>query len=128
MTAVAQSASPIIQKHEWGKLWLKDQETPLKDAKLYPGGAREWDWNETGTRHTPGIQIADVEELLKNGAEWIILSTGVYQQLKVPEATVHYLKRVGAEVKVAQTEQAVEAYNQLAQEGYAVGGLFHSTC
>ena len=30
-----------------------------KDFKLYPGGGREWDWNETGTRHVPGIQPGD---------------------------------------------------------------------
>ena len=29
-------------------------------AKLYPGGARAWDWRETGTRHRPGIQPADI--------------------------------------------------------------------
>jgi len=33
-----------------------------KDFKLYPGGGREWDWDETRTWHTPGIQPADVKE------------------------------------------------------------------
>jgi hypothetical protein len=28
----------------------------FKDAKLFPGGARAWDWRETGTGHVPGIQ------------------------------------------------------------------------
>jgi hypothetical protein len=28
---------------------------PFKDAKIFPGDAREWDWRETGTRHVPGI-------------------------------------------------------------------------
>jgi len=38
-----------------------------KDFKLYPGGGREWDWRETNTEHVPGIQHADVQELLENG-------------------------------------------------------------
>ena len=50
----------------------------LKDAKLYPGGARAWDWRETGTRHDPGIQPTDVAELLDHGAEVVVLSTGVF--------------------------------------------------
>jgi hypothetical protein len=29
---------------------------------------------------------------------------------------------------VASTDDAVEAYNDLVDEGRAVGGLFHSTC
>ena len=45
-----------------------------KDFKLYPGGGRERDWNETGTRHSPGIQPADAEELLAHGATAVVLS------------------------------------------------------
>lgn len=45
-----------------------------KDFKLYPGGGRAWDWAETGTRHSPGIQPADVEELVAHGATIAALS------------------------------------------------------
>jgi hypothetical protein len=41
-----------------------------KDFKLYPGGGREWDWTETNTGHVPGIQPADVEELLEHGLQF----------------------------------------------------------
>jgi hypothetical protein len=34
-----------------------------KDFKPYPGGGRQWDWDETGTRHSSGSQPADLEEL-----------------------------------------------------------------
>ncbi len=37
-----------------------------KDFKLYPGGGREWDWRETDTQHVPGIQPADLEELIRD--------------------------------------------------------------
>src|SRR5499427_4765114 len=47
-----------------------------KDFKLYPGGGRAWGWAETGTRHSPGIQPADVEELLAHGATSVVLSLG----------------------------------------------------
>jgi hypothetical protein len=128
MTKAMEKQSPLIKKHEWGKLWLEDHKQPLKDAKLYPGGAREWDWNETGTRHKPGIQKADADDVLKNGAQWVVLSTGVYEQLNVPETTINYLKDQNVQVEVAQTEQAIEVYNRLVRQGYAAGGLFHSTC
>ena len=34
-----------------GKIEVEGTGT-LRDAKLFPGGAREWDWRETGTEHT----------------------------------------------------------------------------
>ncbi len=37
------------------------------------GGGREWDWDETGTRHSPGNQPAD-EEFLAHGATAVVLS------------------------------------------------------
>ena len=59
--------SPRIAHLSWGRLEVEGHPT-FKDAKLFPGGARAWDWRETGTEHVPGIQSADVEELLEHGA------------------------------------------------------------
>jgi len=98
-----------------------------KDFKLYPGGGREWDWNETGTRHSPGIQPADVEELLARGATTVVLSQGMDQQLQVAPATQDYLDQRSVTVHVAETREAVKIYNELA-ERMLVGGLFHFTC
>jgi hypothetical protein len=58
--------SPRITQLSWGRLEVDGDQT-FKDAKLFPGGAREWDWRETGTHHVPGIQPADLEELLAHG-------------------------------------------------------------
>jgi hypothetical protein len=98
-----------------------------KDFMLYPGGGGEWDWGRTGTRHAPGIQPADVEELLTQGATTVVLSRGMDQQLRVDPATLEYLDKLGVEVHVAETREAVQVYNELAGR-VAVGGLFHSTC
>jgi hypothetical protein len=69
--------SPRVTHVSWGRLLVEGKAAPLKDGKLYPGGARQWDWNETGTRHVPGIQPADVEELLAHGAKIVVLSKGI---------------------------------------------------
>jgi hypothetical protein len=98
-----------------------------KDFKLYPGGGREWDWSETGTRHVPGIQIADVEELLAHGATVIVLSLGMDMQLHVDPDTSRYLEERSVEVHAVETREAVKIYNDLADQ-VAVAGLFHSTC
>ena len=99
-----------------------------KDFKLYPGGGRIWDWNETGTRHVPGIQPADVHELLEHGAEVIVLSQGMLLRLQTCQQTLTLLQHEGIEIITAETTQAAERYNQLVKAQRAVAGLFHSTC
>lgn len=121
-----QRISPRITHLSWGRLDV-DAERSFKDAKLYPGGAREWDWRETGTDHDPGIQPADVEELLDHGAAVVVLSKGIYDRLQVCPETLQMLKERNIPVHVLQTEQAVRLYNEL-RDREPVGGLFHSPC
>jgi len=98
-----------------------------KDFKLYPGGGREWDWNETGARHSPGVQPADVEELLTRGATVVVLSLGMERRLRIDPRTLDFLAERSVRAHVADTRAAVKIYNDLA-DGVLVGGLFHSTC
>jgi len=99
-----------------------------KDFKLWPGGGREWNWNETNTQHVPGIQPIDVDELLTYGSEEIVLSRGMLLALHTCPETIKLLETNGIKFHLAETKQASELYNQLIEEGKVVGGLFHSTC
>ena len=121
-------SSPRITHLSWGRIETEAPHGSFKDAKCYPGGARAWDWNETGTSHSPGIQPADVEELLEHGAEVVVLSKGINERLQVKPETLDMLEEQGVDTDVLQTERAVDRYNALQEEGTPVGGLFHSTC
>jgi hypothetical protein len=118
--------SPRILAVSWGHMEVEGLGAG-KDFKLYPGGGREWDWSETGMRHSPGIQPADVEELLAHGAAAVVLSQGMDKRLQVDPATLQYLERQSVEVHVAGTLEAAQIYNELAGT-VPVAGLFHSTC
>ncbi len=125
---MARSArSPRIIAVSWGHLEVEGLGVG-KDVKLYPGGGRPWDWSETGTRHQPGIQPADVAELLDHGATTVVLTRGMDLQLHVDPATVDLLKARGVVAHIAETRAAVQLYNELAAADTPVGGLFHSTC
>jgi hypothetical protein len=117
--------SPRITQLSWGHLEVEDGS--FKDAKLFPGGSREWDWNETGTDHVVGIQPADVEELLEHGASVVVLSRGFYERLPICQQTLQMLEVKNISVHVEQTEEAVWLYNEL-RETERVGALIHSTC
>ena len=120
------SRSPTISHVSWGRMEV-DGVGSGKDFKLYPGGGRSWDWNETGTRHVPGIQPSDIQELLERGSTVIVLSRGMDLVLQTCPETLELLRQRGIPVHVEETRAAVELYNKLAED-QAVGGLFHSTC
>jgi hypothetical protein len=121
-----ESNSPRISHLSWGHIEVEGH-PPFKDAKIFPGSAREWDWRETGTRHVPGIQPADVQELIEHGARTVVLSKGIWRRLQVCPETLEFLAKNGIQVEILQTEAAVDRFNEL-REDIAVGGLFHSTC
>ena len=121
------ASSPGVTGLSWGRVEVEGQDAALRDAKLYPGGSREWDWNETGTRHEPGVSPADVEELLERGAAVVVISRGFHGRLGVREETLRMLEERGVDIHVLLTEEAVRLYNQL-REAERVGALIHSTC
>jgi len=119
--------SPQINHVSWGRLEVEGEAEPYKDAKLFPGGSREWNWRESGIRHNPGIQIADVQELLEHGSKVVVLSRGMAECLHVPSETLEFLEQRQIPVHVLPTQHAVALYNKLART-QLVGGLFHTTC
>ncbi|CAB1348849.1 unnamed protein product [Coregonus sp. 'balchen'] len=110
-------SSPEIASLSWGHMKVKGCSSAYKDCKVWPGGSRAWDWRETGTDHHPGVQPADLEEVLQKGVEILVIGRGMSEALQR-----------GVELRVLQTEKAVTEYNNLVGQGAKVGGVFHSTC
>uniref|UniRef100_H3BY79 Mth938 domain-containing protein n=1 Tax=Tetraodon nigroviridis TaxID=99883 RepID=H3BY79_TETNG len=121
-------SSPEICSLSWGHMRVQGCSSSYKDCKVWPGGSRAWDWRETGTDHRPGVQPADLEEVLRTGVRALVIGRGMNEALQVPAATLAFVQQRGVEVTALQTEKAVAHYNQLAAQGARVGGVFHSTC
>ncbi len=122
-----QERSPEIGDHGWGYIEVEGVGR-LRDAKLWPGGGRAWDWNETGTEHQPGIQPADVEELLEHAPDIVVLSRGRQLRLETSPDTLAFLRERNVEVAREETGAAIDEYNRLAAEGRRVAALLHTTC
>lgn len=122
--------SPLISASGWGRVEVEGLTKPLRDAMLFPGGGREWDWGASGTSHHGGIQRADVEALLAEEASEVVLSTGRLGLLRVSREVLDLLKARGVTVHVLRTGAAIDRYNALASvpDGPRVGALIHSTC
>jgi len=124
------AALPEVTDLSWGVIKVKHSGDNLrfKDAKLYPGGATAWDWGLTGTHHNPGIQYADIQEILDSGVDQIILSRGQYGNLGVTNGLTEQIEGEDVIVHVAKTTEAVNMYENLRKQGVNVGIIIHSTC
>ena len=114
----------------WGQIevTLNGKKHTFKDCKVWTHGAKEWNWSLTGTHHQPGIQPADIAEIVAQGIEIMILSRGMELRLHTCPETEEMLRLQGITYYIEETKQAVALFNQLAQQGKRVGGIFHSTC
>lgn len=121
---------PEITQFSWGSIEVQigAEKFQFRDCKIWPGGAAEWNWNETGTHHTPGIQPADILEILAYDPEVMILTRGVLRRLKICPETEQLLNSADVEWHFIETRQAVRLYRNLIGQGKRVGGVFHTTC
>ena len=120
----------LITHISWGRMevCLSGKTHVFKDCKIWPGGAKEWNWRETGTHHQPGIQPVDIVEIVEQGVEVMILSRGMQLRLHTCPETEEMLRARGIEYHIEETKAAVALFNRLQQQGKRVGGIFHSTC
>ncbi len=120
----------VITQLSWGRIevTINGKSRRFKDCKVWPGGAAGWNWNETGTGHQPGIQPADIEDILAHDIEVMILSRGMNGMLQIRPGTEKLLQSRGIEYHIEQTPRAVDLFNNLMSKGRRVGGIFHSTC
>ena len=118
--------SPKVIERSWGTIEVEG--FPIfKDVKLFPGGCKEWNWRDTGTEHSPGIQYSDVKELIDNGSKIVILSRGVLGRLKIRKGLINKLESEGFAVHALKTKEAIKLYNDLSKSEL-VGALIHTTC
>ncbi len=86
----------MITHISWGRIEVSvaGQTLTFKDCKIWPGGAIEWDWTLTGTHHRPGIQVADLGDVLAHNPDVIILSRGMQRRLQTtPQVEEHLSQR-----------------------------------
>lgn len=119
-------SSPPITNDSWGRIEIGGE--VFKDAKAWPGGARGWDWTETGTDHGIGVQPDDVRELLDHGAEHVVIGRGRQGRLTVHDDTTALLDDRGVVYEILDTADAIARYEILRARGTAVGALIHTTC
>jgi len=119
-------SSQRIDSIVWGTIRVGSKN--YKDVRMTPIDVQEWDWKKCDTQHDPGITPQEVQELLDTGADVIVLSKGMMEDLWVSWEALKLLSKSNADFIVTHTRNAVYLYNQYVDEGRKVAALIHSTC
>ena len=70
----------------------------------------------------------DLAPLIEAAPEVIVLGTGYFGRVKVPDETLQAFTDAGTEVVVGRTGEVVDEFNRLADDGRQPAAAFHLTC
>jgi len=112
-----------ISSYTFGKIIVNGDEYNA-DLIIFPDTIYQSWWRKEG--HS--LCIEDLKEVLNRDIKILVIGTGAYGKMKVPESLIQELKNKGIETMVKQTDKAVELFNTFLSEGKKVAGAFHLTC
>ncbi|HKJ88573.1 MAG TPA: Mth938-like domain-containing protein [Gammaproteobacteria bacterium] len=113
-----------VEDYVFGRITIEGR-VYTKDVLLLPGdGVRSPWWRREGHSLDP----ADLEEVLADPPETLVIGTGFYGNMDVPEKTLKVLREQGIDPRVARTGQAVEELNRLMATSARIAAALHLTC
>lgn len=69
----------------------------------------------------------DLKDVTGRALKLLVVGTGMYGRMNVPEGTVRMLKQKGIEPLIQNTKEACKSFNERVGKG-SVAGVFHLTC
>ena len=112
----------MIDSYSFGKIVI-DGKTYTSDVILYPDKVDESWWRKDG--HL--LQKEDLIDVIQYNPEVLIVGTGAYGLMKVPDETKQFLEAKEIELIAEETGKAYKTYNEL-KEKRKVIAAFHLTC
>ncbi len=110
-----------IDAYSFGKISVHDR-VYMSDVIVYPDRVDSSWWRKEGHR----LQPEDLAEIIASRPDTVIIGTGYYGAMQVPEDTRRFLESMGIRVIVEQTGEAIKLFNE--QQGEKTVGAFHLTC
>ena len=112
-----------ISDYEFGKIAIEGQ-TYTSDVIITPEKVTDSWWRKEGHN----LHIHDLGEVIVIKPEILVIGTGYYGRMQVPEKTRQYLQNQGIDVREAKTGDAVTVFNQLQQDCARIVAALHLTC
>jgi hypothetical protein len=112
----------MIDSYSFGNIVI-DGKTYTSDVILYPDKVDEGWWRKEG--HL--LLKEDLMEIIHHHPDVLIVGTGAYDLMKVPDETKQFLKAKEIELIAEDTEKACKTYNNM-KDKRSVIAAFHLTC
>jgi len=111
-----------IDCYEFGQVKIGG-ESYRSDLIIYPDRIDPQWWRKEG--HS--LQIEDLQGVVEARPEVLVVGTGRYGMMGIPQSTRDYLASLGIELIAEDTRRACETFNRMGQERRVVAAL-HLTC
>jgi hypothetical protein len=114
-----------IDGYAFGRITV-DGRDYTSDVIVLPAGVRDGWWRKEG--HS--LAVADLDAVAEAAPAVLVVGTGYYGRMAVPQETRRWLAARGIEVRIAPTSEAAALLNELleANPGGNIAGAFHLTC
>lgn len=118
---------PKIDRFKFGSITI-DGNKHTNDVMIRPNGEvkkRKKKLSKAiyGTSHT--ISLKEAKHIYKMPANTLLVGTGQYGRVKLSVEAEDYYDKMGCEVILLPTPQAIQVWNEMEQGAI---GLFHVTC
>jgi len=113
----------MIESYKFGKVVI--------NGKLYSSDViiigdyvkADW-WRKEGHR----LHIEDLRDVIDKDIEVLVIGTGYFGLMKVPEDVKRFLTEKGIEVIAQKTAEACKTFNKLKASGKNIAAALHLTC
>lgn len=113
----------MIDSYSFGRIII-DGERYTADVIVFPNRVVDNWWRKEG--HS--LHIEDLKEAFEEKLEVLIVGTGRWSLVKVPNETREYVESKDIELIIQPTKEACETYNRLKQSGKRVAAALHLSC
>lgn len=112
-----------ISEYEFGRIAIADK-IYTSDVIVAPEQVIDSWWRKEGHN----LHIEDLDDIVNANPDMLIIGTGYYGRMQVPDETKKYLEERGIKVLQAKTRDAVTEFNQLQKEYARIVAALHLTC
>ena len=113
-----------ITLYDFGKM-VVDGESHRHDVIVHPDRIEGSWWRKEGHN----LVVEDLGSVWESRPDILVVGTGYYGNMRVPEETREFARSLGIELRAAKTTDAVKAFNDLAEDpSKTIAAAFHLTC
>ena len=112
-----------IDHYTFGRIGIRGRDYDA-DVIIFPDHVQERWWRREGHR----LAQEDLNTVLADAPQLLVIETGYYGRMRVPEETLESLRAEDIEVRVSKTREAVVEFNRLQRDCARIVAALHLTC